>query len=62
VSKCSYAASPGDADGSETDLGGVAYAASGPQPGAVQIQTRKLNPDTGTLDLADTGFHIHVVC
>ncbi|MEU8229125.1 hypothetical protein AB0C12_05895 [Actinoplanes sp. NPDC048967] len=62
VSKCSYAASLGDADGSPADLGGVVYAASGSRPTSVQIHTRKLDPGTGVPTLADAPFHLQVVC
>ncbi|WP_433719289.1 hypothetical protein ACQP2Y_32305 [Actinoplanes sp. CA-051413] len=57
VSRCSYAASLGDAD-----LGGVVYAASGSRPTSVQIHTRKLDPGTGVPTLADAPFHLQVVC
>ncbi|MFI7543537.1 hypothetical protein [Actinoplanes sp. NPDC049599] len=62
VSKCSYAATLGDADGSPADLGGAVYAASGPEPTTVQVQTRKLDPAAGALALADAAFHLQVVC
>jgi hypothetical protein len=62
VSRCSYAAALGDADGSAADLGGAVYAASGPRPTSVQIQTRKLDPASAAPTLADAPFHLQVVC
>jgi hypothetical protein len=62
VSRCSYAAALGTADGDPADGGGVVYAASGPNPATVQIHTHRLNTATGRTELGDAPFHLQVVC
>ncbi len=62
VSRCSYTAALGDADGSPADLGGTVYAASGPRPSTVQIHTRRLDAAAGDTVLGDAPFHLQVVC
>jgi hypothetical protein len=62
VSRCSYTATIGAADGSPIDIGGQVFAASGPKPASVQVQTRRLDPATGAGQLTDFPFHLQVVC
>lgn len=61
VSRCSYVAAVGSVDDSPVDVGGVVFAASGPQPDTVTVQTRKLDA-IGAGVLTDFPFHLQVVC
>jgi hypothetical protein len=62
VSRCSYVAAVGSSDSTLVNIGGEVFAASGVQPATVQIQTRRLNADDGSGELADFPFHLQVVC
>jgi hypothetical protein len=62
VSRCSYVAAIGDANGAPADPNGEVFVASGSDKTVVEVQTRKLDPNSGLGQLTNYPFHLQVEC